>query len=522
MRISAQDIFDAAKAQGKSPAAIALLNGQKPDLNMWPSVTKDLDVASESFSEVDLPSIRGIKGTFIGDFAKEVARSVQFPVSTAFLHMLGCLSSACSHRFSMNYLSDDLHPGLYVIGAQPPATGKSAVNGFFSKSIKTAFTELNKKNAIGRAKVKKRIAELREEIKQDGPAINPNKLDSIMRDISVEQDNLIKFPVFNYGVSDVTPEALGHIAAEASGNFTLISDEATAINTVLGMSYGNEGRITNNETVLKGWDGGHVSTVRIGREAAPFFARGAISVLAQSETILSILKAGERGNGIAERFMLINERSNLGKRKYVDEHGNSLYEPVPKDMIAKYSLMVHAMVIGDPVELKLHPSAMQLLGMEKDLIEPELDGNGKFSSQLLRGVMGKADKQICKLAQVLHIAKEWQPGGSQGTVIPAETVSTAINLFKELSGTFINSAQAEGYAGKEAELKKVMDKILSMSAGGKAVKFAKLYQSLRNVVPFKGSDGFAEKLKGNILPVLEGHNFIVCVDKDIHINPELI
>ena len=519
--ITAQDIFEAARMQGKSAAVISVMNGRKPDRNMWGEITKDFDTAVETYSDVDLLSIKGVKGTFIDEYATAVADSVQFPRNTAMMHLMGCISTACSHRFSVKQYNNDLHVGLYVIGAQPPAAGKSAVNDFFQKQISIAYEQLNDKHRKEIGRINFRIAKIKGEMKSEGPSINANQMESLMRDLELEEERLLRYPVYRYNITDATPEALGDVASRAGGNFTLVSDEATVINTALGLSYGSEGRVTNNEAILKGWDGGLVSTARIGRDTPQFFARGAVSVLAQSETILSILKSGERGNGLTERFMFINERPNIGNRIYVDDSGNSLYQAVPSSLTVAYSKMVHSMVLGDPVSLTMKQTAQNMIAMQKQIIEPKLKDSGEFGGNLLRGVMGKMDKQVYKLASVLHIAKEWGEKGSQKTVIQDSTVSAAIALFMALSETFISAAQAEGYAGYEAEMKKVIERIVKDGAGGKVISYSNLYKALRNVLPFKGSTGFSDKLKDKILPELEKQNYIVFTGKEIHVNPGL-
>lgn len=520
--IKEHDIFAAAADQGKSAAFVAVANGIKPKPNMWREISKDFESAIELYSDVDLLSIKGIKGTFIDQYASAVANSIQFPKSTAMMHLMGCISTACSHRFSVKLYNNDLHVGLYVIGAQPPAAGKSAVNDAFQKKISIAYEQLNTTNRKEVAKINFRIAKIKNELKAEGTNINLNHADSLMRDIEREEERLLQYPIYRYNVTDATPEALGDVAARAGGNFTLVSDEATVINTALGLSYGAEGRVTNNEAILKGWDGGIVATARIGRDTPQFFAKGAVSVLAQSETILSILKSGERGNGLTERFMFINERPNIGNRVYVDENGESLYQGIPSELSVKYAKMVHSMVIGDPVVLTMKKSAQNMVAMQKQLIEPKLQDSGEFGGNLLRGVMGKMDKQVYKLASIIHLSKEWCEGGTQKKEIQDDTVAAAITLFMKLSETFIGAAQSEGYAGHEAEVKKVIDRLSKDGRATGVVKFTSLYKSLRNVLPFKGSNGFSEKLKDKILPDLEKHNYIVFDGKDIYINPEIL
>ena len=520
-RPTAQDIFDAARAQAVSPARIAILNSIKPDRNMWPDVSKDFNEVMEKKSAVNLIGSSFAKGTLVAEYAQAIADEIQFPVNTIFMHALGCISSAMSHRFNIEY-KGELHPGLYIICSQPPSTGKSGVNAKLKNPISTAYAELNKANRRERARIEMRIEKLLDQKKQAGTAISEAELSGILMTIDSEREKLNEFPVFNYDITDVTPEALGAAASLAGGNFTLISEEASAINTALGLTYGTEGKRANNETVLKGWDGGKVLTVRIGRETQPFFAKGAISVLAQNEAVTAILQAGESGSGLTERFLVIQEDNMLGKRKFIDDEGNLLYRPVDKSLIARYSNMVHAMVIGSEVRLKLSPAADKMIAMQRQMLEHTLDDSGKYGSNLLRGVIGKMDKQICKIAAVIHASEEWQHGRSQSTVIGEKSVAWAIEIYDMLSKTFIDAAQSEGYAGSDAEAAKVLEKVIHYGNGGKVVSFSKLYNALRNIIPFKGADGVATKLREQILPELEEAGYIVFHNKNIYVNPKVL
>jgi hypothetical protein len=60
------------------------------------------------------------------DYSRALAAAVQFPANTAFLHGLGVLSAAMIQKFGYERFGGRKHPGLYVVGAQPPSSGKVA------------------------------------------------------------------------------------------------------------------------------------------------------------------------------------------------------------------------------------------------------------------------------------------------------------------------------------------------------------------------------------------------------------
>ncbi|WP_459583823.1 hypothetical protein, partial [Enterobacter hormaechei] len=81
-------------------------------------------------------------------------------------------------------------------------------------------------------------------------------------------------------------------------------------------------------------------------------------------------------------------------------------------------------------------------------LEPELGDGGKYSHTMLRGAMGKFDKQVMRLASVIHTIRNWQPGGKRSKKIDTATIDEAIIMFHELSKTYLSSADSSGFAGE--------------------------------------------------------------------------
>lgn len=175
-----------------------------------------------------------------------------------------------------------------------------------------------------------------------------------------------------FPVSDTTPEGLAKINFR-QGNFAVISDEATSINSLLGLTYANSERKTNSELVLKAWDSGHVSIARANAENnMSFTALGCMAVIAQDETISGIMEAGARGIGVSERFLLVREESFLGRRKFVDDNGDTTYTPVDAGLKADYYKLIHNIMTEQSVSLKVSRSAMRVLNMARQEMEPKL------------------------------------------------------------------------------------------------------------------------------------------------------
>ncbi|WP_459567672.1 DUF3987 domain-containing protein, partial [Enterobacter asburiae] len=155
--------------------------------------------------------------------------------------------------------------------------------------------------------------------------------------------------------------------------------------------------------VLKAGDKGHVSIARADvSNNKSFEALACICVIAQDETIDAIMQAGSRGIGVSERFLLVREQTRLGERVFIDENGNSTYEPIDKSLRADYFRLIHDIMTESYIKLEVTEAGMRRLNKARQELEPELGDGGKYSHTMLRGAMGKFDKQVMRLASVIH------------------------------------------------------------------------------------------------------------------------
>jgi hypothetical protein len=147
---------------------------------------------------------------------------------------------------------------------------------------------------------------------------------------------------------------------------------------------------------------------------------------------------------------------------------------------------------------------------------------GEYSNNLLTGFIGKADKQIRKIAAVLHCIDNWQDGGQRSHTVTDDYTFWSISLFDELSKTFVSAADYMGYAGSNSEVQK-MSSVLTELAGKNKIKvnFTVIRDKVRNVKPFRGSRNVADKLMNDVLPKMQELNYCVIDGQTIHINPRL-
>lgn len=502
-----------------SPLRVAIdSNGYRDSTQFWDDVV-EVDTAGEKYPIISLGNDKDV----VGRLARNAAISVQFPESSAYMHFVGCVSAAMLGRFVVDYHGTEQPTALYVVTSQPPSTGKSAINSMAIAPMIAETERLNDMRKKERKTLLAKLAALKNEMKNE-------KSQSEMAALFEEKENLEekieKLCDLVFPVSDTTPEGLAKINNRQS-NFSIISDEATSVNSLLGLTYGDGSRKTNSELVLKAWDSGHVSIARANADNnMSFVASGAISVIAQDETISGIMAAGARGIGISERFLLVREESFLGRRQFVDDKGNSTYEPVDKSLVAEYYQMVHnIMSETQAVKLEVSDQAMRYLNRARQEMEPHLADGGKYSHTMLRGALGKFDKQAIRLASVIHVIREWGKGGARAKTIELETMQEAVAMFHELSKTYLSSANSAGYAGENSELTRLIDVLVRAARNGTpkgSPNVRTVCEAARRQSPFSGQAGVTKRIKEHLLPILEERNYVCIIGESVHVNPRLL
>lgn len=469
----------------------------------WP----DVDYISSDdaeYAEVDL-----IKhGGWFGKLAFEIGEEYKFPANTVFLHGLGVLSAAINRNFKYEYYNDQAACNLYVVTAQPPSSGKSGVNGFFNAPAYIAYDVLNKENAKKRRRLEKELAELMEQSKKG----------TDLEDEIIELEQKIRsYNRIEFSVSNTTPEAAEDMAFKQGGMINIISAEAEAINVMLGDVYGDKSsRKANYELFLKAWDNEHLSSSRIGRGSNSGKVFGSVAVIAQQDAIRGILQAGMSGRGVSERILMLSEKPLLGSRNL------SEWKPASQELKSKYFDLVNNCVMSGEVVLKVSPPAMNEIIRFRQSIEPELADGMKYSNTMLRGAMGKADKQIIKLACLLHVAENWQPGGRQQTRIDKETAKQAIEIFNQLSQTYINAADSMGYAGKLTECAYIAQRLIDITQKKRGpLKIGQFRDAIKGRGAIANVTGLTGKLRDEYLPELERRGYICAHGDFIYVNPKL-
>lgn len=509
-----QKAIDAHMVTGEPLAVCALRYGLPINDKKWWQEPEDLH-EDEKDSKIDL--IGNYKNPIV-DMAKAVAASVQFPLNTTFLHVAGVISSTTIRRFRYkSRYGSPKHCGLYTLGAQPPSTGKSPTNKYLVDAVKHYVDADNEKNEPLRMVLDNEIKKLEKEFEK---CKVPGERRHLADQIIDKRKNLLELSEYTWGITDGTAEGIEECASKQHGRFSIVSDEAEAVSVVFGLYSKGE---ANLGFVLKGFDGGDQLSLRVGRKGYKGTVIGSVAVLAQESTVTKVLGAGRDGGnsrGICERFLIISEPNIIHKKNH------RVFSPIP-DSVEKTYLDMVAAIVNQQFDVTVYFSneAIEYIVTILEGLQVHISDGGKYANELMRGIIGKAETQICKIASTLHIAKEWSPKGHKNLEIGIDEVAAAARMYVQIIKSFVDVAEDEGVAGKKLEMRVCVKRLRAIISDHKKprsqVKFAAFADSLRNSAPFSGMRGLRTVVK-SLLPDLQSAGFIVFDESgNIYINPRL-
>ena len=500
------ELCEDAKAAGINPARYALMLGANADLNTWPDIN-DNATHDTGYAEVDLHN--DDNNDILSKLSRSVATSIQFPVNTVYLHGLGVMASAMTRSFTYKYHGELKPVNLYVVTAQPPSTGKSGVNNVFSRPVRNAYTELNKINEKKRSKLTYQFEMVLEDLKQATQQAEKEKLANDAAELKEKIDSTYNYV---YATDDATPEALENIACSQGGMFNIVSDEADAIDIILGNVYSDAK--ANHGLMLKGWDGDFHSPARITRKTNPGYVRGSIAVIAQDTSIESLLVAGQSGRGISERILMLREKPLLGYRNMES------YTPICTSLRTDYDNLIMQVVQAGETTLTFTNESMNMIMQYRQDCEEHLRDDGKYSNTMLRGAVGKADKQILKIACVLHVSECWNAGNTPLRVSD-KTMAHAIHVYSELVKTYVSAADSQGFAGSMTELEDVKRSLIKYADKRKyKIGLRQIRDNVKKNKAFKGLPKPTLAIKA-ALNSLEKMGYCVFMDDEIYISPKI-
>jgi hypothetical protein len=194
--------------------------------------------------------------------AQSVSAATHIPASSVFLLGLGVFSSVATRNYSVKYRNFGAIPvGLYTVIESPSGVGKTQATRIFQQPFYAAHKVANSQ-------------------------LPP---DTVARALFT---------------SNSTPEALENSLIGTKGFFSCVSSEQGLFNSLFGLSYG-EGKQSNNDLVLNGFDAGHMNSMRITRQGYNGIVAGGVTLFAQCGSVEKVLNASN-GTGLSERFLMLS------------------------------------------------------------------------------------------------------------------------------------------------------------------------------------------------------------------------
>tara|TARA_R100000951_G_scaffold27557_2_gene23472 strand:+ start:3307 stop:4896 length:1590 start_codon:yes stop_codon:yes gene_type:complete len=452
---------------------------------------------------------------------KCISERMNFPVNSVYLFALTAVASAMVKGVTYNRYGSKNVTSIYAVIAQPPGSGKSGVFGQLIDPIDIAFANYNEEQEKKKAPYLVRLEAAKKERKKakSGESLSPAKIQEIEayeKDIQECEDAISRLPTYVYHVSDATPEGLISLALSQGGLFNGLSEEQSLIDGITGDLYGN-GTSSNTEAILKGFDGGKISRTRVGTGTQVGRVRGCIGILAQKRTVDKILQKSVDGNGLTERFFIMNEPHQLAKKVHTVE-GN---KGIPLSILSPYINLMNSIVYTDDLTLEFCNKSLQLVCDSANKYVPLMADGESYSSSLMQGMASKINIRITKVACVLHVLKNWKGKDKPETIDP-ECTKRAVLLCEEMMKAFEKSASDGGYIGEAAERDLVIEKLTARARRSVfEVTPAQLRDAVKGYSIMSDIPKLTAHLKSNVLPELEKNGYCVMVNKKIYINPKL-
>jgi hypothetical protein len=312
--------------------------------------------------------------------------------------------------------------------------------------------------------------------------------------VEFEQLSKKQSPFF---VTNSTPEALEETLKHTHGFFSAIASEQGLANSMLGLSYG-EGKASNNDLLLNGFDGGYVASMRVSREGYSGHVVGSAVLFAQPGSIETILQQSN-GTGLSERFLLLSEQHKLGTRDHTIE------TPIDADLLDRYKsicevlgkeVLANKKEYSDLISLKMCKEGHALINEYRNTIESYLADGGKYSHISLRGAAGKINIQIMKIAANLHILDS-----QDSETIAVKHVQSAIDIANAMLEANLKLCIDKGIIGQKAEYVAILR---YFEKRPRPLSFREINNSMRGTLPFKNLTGNkAEAIRATLAEMVE-------------------
>lgn len=440
---------------------------------------KKLDTEAHYCRNVDL--LKHLDdGNLLKNLSIQTAACCQLPANTVLVALLGVFSSVSCRKWVVDYqYGGSLPIGIYAIIEQPSGTGKTRCltvgqNPFFR--IKGEV-----------------IKGYREHVKQLQNIPEPSDPQAEELKELLARKSAVNSRLF---VSNATAEGFEHTLSSTNGFFSAISSEQGLFNSLLGSSYSKGD--PNNDLILNGFDGGHISSCRVSRDGYYGSVIGGVTLFAQQGSVEKILSCSN-GTGMSERFLMLAEPHFLGQRDHLKKiHMDSTIE-TDYALKCEFSRDIFNQPgsTADLLSLKIMDSGHLLIAKFRQSIEPHLVDGGRYSHISVRGAAGKVNMQVMKIAANLHLLSRQD---DFNPIIPDSVITSAIGIAHDLLEVNLALCKAKGLIGEKAQF----TAILNLFEGNhRPMTERQIIQSRARVSPFKDFTGNKSDLIREALAGLE-------------------
>jgi hypothetical protein len=258
---------------------------------------------------------------WLRDSVTALATALQCPVDLPAMLGLAVLALCAAKRYKAHVIQGWDEPlNLYVAVALKPGESKSPAFAAAIRPVSRFVAEERKRTdpefraALARADVAaKRTDHLKTRAAKASAPEEYAKSLALVEEAVLEQ-GAIEVPVpLRLVLDDVTAESLEAVLRQQGGRIAIMSDEGGPFE-LMGGRYSN--RVPNIDVYMKGHNGTHITTDRIGREGGSVQNPAiTIGLAIQPDVIASLRdKKGFRGRGLLARFLWAIPESLVGRR----------------------------------------------------------------------------------------------------------------------------------------------------------------------------------------------------------------
>lgn len=409
----------------------------------------------------------------------ENTKFIAYPSSTAFMVMLSVFSGYASRMYKVSRNSHDrrgIPLGLYVVAEQPSGSGKDFPMNLINHVFDDAFNKF-KKDA------KKRLKDATN-AKKDMDVKNP--IQEVLDEYKAAESIVSSIGLYKLSISDATPAGLEKTLIDTQGFFILSSSEQSLINVLVGGLFSN-GQ-SNNEVLLKGFDGEGVKVTRGGRESFDGLAGGSLTVFAQKGSFKKIFESSEQ-SGLHERIIKIAEPNRGGERDFINgkkfnwflaDELKTMLQPLLDSYFSEENLK-EPKSFYDLSMLSVSENASNMIDRLSQEMEDMLKAGGLYydCKTDMMGTLSKSNIQALKIASCLHLLSG--NGGYYDDLIDDIHIESAINIVRDLMISYKSLMEREAISGDKAAYEKI---ITYLSKTGQLRTMRDITQNLKGVKPF--------------------------------------